>query len=290
MTTTVSDRSPAPSSAGTGGVTFPRLLRSEWLKLITLRSTWWSLGITVLAMMGLAAIFAASISFIPEDEATGISELGAQVITFGYYFAQVTVAVLGALVITGEYSTGMIRSTMTAAPHRITVLAAKALVLAIVVFVIGILATLLSWVITMPLLPDGMSVDIAAGETWEVILGAGVYLTLVALMAFGLGTIVRSSAGAIAAVLGIVLILPIIFTVLLGTGQDWAIDLYPYLPSAAGERLMATSGGDAMATDPAAGGFAGMTQLDPWVGGLVMLGYVAVIGLIGAVLVRRRDV
>lgn len=290
MTTSLASPTSARSSAGTGGVSFARLLRSEWLKLMTLRSTWWSLGITVLAMLGLAAIFAGSIGFIPEGEDAGISELGAQVITFGYYFAQVTVAVLGALVITGEYSTGMIRATMTAAPRRLDVLAAKAVVLALVVFAIGIAATLLSWLITLPLLPEGMSVDIAASETWEVILGTGLYLTLVALMAFWLGTIVRSSAGAIAAVLGVVLILPIIFTVLMGTGQDWAIDLYPYLPSAAGERLMATSGGDAMATDPAAGGFAGMTQLDPWVGGLVMLGYVVVIGVIGSILVKRRDV
>lgn len=290
MTTSLASPTSARSSAGTEGVSFARLLRSEWLKLMTLRSTWWSLGITVLAMLGLAAIFAGSIGFIPEGEDAGISELGAQVITFGYYFAQVTVAVLGALVITGEYSTGMIRATMTAAPRRLDVLAAKAVVLALVVFAIGIAATLLSWLITLPLLPEGMSVDIAASETWEVILGTGLYLTLVALMAFWLGTIVRSSAGAIAAVLGVVLILPIIFTVLMGTGQDWAIDLYPYLPSAAGERLMATSGGDAMATDPAAGGFAGMTQLDPWVGGLVMLGYVVVIGVIGSILVKRRDV
>ena len=286
MTTTTAPtqatrRSAAPA-ARVGKVTFVHLLRSEWIKLTTLRSTWWTLGLTVLGMIGISLIFAASVRMLATDMggAEGVPEAGAfgtSTITFGYFIGQITVAVLGALAISGEYSTGMIRSTMAAAPRRLDVLGAKAVVIGAVVFVTGVVGTLLAWLVTLPILPDVAAVSLADGETWRVIAGTGAYLALIALLSFGIGTIVRNSAGAISAVLGVLLMLPIALQIIASMGQEWALDVMRYLPGPAGERLMAVGeAAGAMATDFAA--------FSPAVGGLILAGYVAL------VLVKKRDV
>lgn len=264
---------PGPSTE----VTFTHLVRSEWIKLWSIRSTWWSLGLTLVAMVGMAAIMAAGMkSFTSTDvpmDGLG-SDVGLTVITFGYILGQVTVAVLGALVVTGEYSTGMIRSTFSAAPRRLDALSAKATVLAVVVFAVGFVATLISYVVTLPILDGtGMEADLADGVTWRVIAGNALYLTLVALFALALGVIIRSSAGTIAAALGVLLMLPMVFQILASLNQTWAVKVMPYLPSSAGERLMITEPG----------------ELDWWSGGLVLLGYVVLLAVIGAVFVKRRD-
>jgi ABC-2 type transport system permease protein len=277
-----SDRSGAAAPA-VGRVTFPHLLRSEWIKLVTLRSTWWTLGLTVLGMVGVSAIFASAVSSMTQGMSGGAGSFGASAITFGYFIGQITVAVLGALAISGEYSTGMIRSTMAAAPRRLDVISAKALVIALVVFATGVVGTLLAWLVTLPILPDVAAVSLADGDTWRVIAGTGAYLALIALLAFGIGAIVRNSAGAISAVLAILLMLPLVFQILGGLGQTWALDVMTYLPGAAGERLMAIPGpADELMTD--------YTVLSPAVGGLVLAGYVAVVLGVALTLVKKRDV
>src|SRR5690606_26484583 len=124
---------PAPAPAKRSrvrNVTFPRILRSEWIKLWTLRSTWWTLGSTVVIMAGFALMMAVVVQFLndqmadvemaAEDQASMDAVLGAPtVIAGGYEFAALVVGVLGAMVITGEYSTGMIRSTFAANPGRL---------------------------------------------------------------------------------------------------------------------------------------------------------------------------
>ncbi|TNU74759.1 ABC transporter permease [Miniimonas arenae] len=269
-----------------GRVTFAHLIRSEWIKLVTLRSTWWTLAITVLAMIGMAAAIGSAANVMADAAGGGAAAtagIGETVMTFGYFFGQVTVAVLGALIVTGEYSTGMIRSTFAAAPGRIGALLAKASVLAVVVLVVGVVGVLLSYLVTYPMLSgNGMAVDLGEAETWRVILGAGLYLMLVSLLAFALGTIVRNSAGTIAAVLGVLLMVPLAFQILTAIGQDWAVNVSPYLPSAAGERLMST--GSALETAGTVG-----TTLEWWQGGLVLAGYVAVLLVVGLTLAKKRD-
>ncbi|PWD51995.1 hypothetical protein C8046_16445 [Serinibacter arcticus] len=162
-------------------------------------------------------------------------------------------------------------------------LAAKALVVGVVVFVTGVVGTLLAWLVTLPLLPDVAAVSLTDGDTWRVIAGTGAYLALIALLSLGLGTIVRNSAGAISAVLGVLLMLPLVFTILGGLGQGWANDVMAYLPGPAGEQLMAVGGAaDAMAAD--------FATLSPAVGGLVLAGYVAVVLVVAGTLVKKRDV
>lgn len=268
-------------SAGTTGISFPRLVRSEWIKFWSLRSAWWSLGMTVAVMAGMALIMAGTI-----DDAIGAglasNELALTAITFGYFFAQIVVAVLGALIITGEYSTGMIRSTFTADPQRLGAVAAKAVVLSVVVFTTAMLGIAISWLITLPILSGSdISVDFGDLQSWRVILGTAAYLTLVALLAFAIGLILRTSAGAIAAVLGLLLVIPIVLNILMSFGQQWAIDVFPYMPAPAGEEMMSFA--SAGWTDP------DQSNLKWWQGGLVLLGYVTVLLGVGLALVQKRD-
>lgn len=270
--------------AGARNVSFPRLVRSEWIKLWSLRSTWWTLGLTILGMVAFSLIMAASLRAMASFEdaiATESSDVGVTAVTFGYFLGQITVATLGALVITGEYSTGMIRSTFTAAPRRIDALVAKATVLTAVVAATSAIGIALSALVAQPLLSGvGLGLDFSEAITWRALAGAVVYLILVALLAFTLGTIIRSSAGTIAAILGILLMLPVAFQLLSLTGQQWVTDVSHYLPGTAGEALMQTSTTDVMMAN---GG------LEWWQGGLVLLGYVLIAGAIGFTMARTRD-
>lgn len=268
---------------GSERLSFGRLVASEWIKLVSLRSTWWTLGLTVLGMVGMSFLMAISMAaFTQEIPVSDLQGLGVQVVTFGYFLGQITVAVLGALVVTGEYSTGMIRSTFTAAPGRLSALSAKAVVLSVVVFVTGIVGGLISWAVSIPILPADTAASFSDPLAWRGLAGLGAFLVLVALMAFAIGVIVRSSAGAIAAVLGILLMLPLAFNILVGLGQQWASNVMTYLPSEAGARLMSVSAEvDAAMVD--------YTLLSWWQGGLVMLGFVAILTVIGGVLVKSRD-
>ena len=122
-----------PPAAAQVQPTFAGVVRGEWIKLLFLRSTWWALASTaaVITLVSLAA--AASLNAMADDPAlAGIEQMhGAEVISSAFHFGMLTIAVLGALFITGEYSTGMVRSTFAAVPTRIPVLAAKALTLVV---------------------------------------------------------------------------------------------------------------------------------------------------------------
>jgi len=224
-------------------VSLPRVLRSEWIKFWSLRSTYWVIAATwlamvfVSAMMGLAAM---------SSDATGDVELqamgldGLTVISVSYSMAQLAIAVLGVLIISSEYSTGMIRSSLVAAPARWPVLLAKAAVIAVVSFLTGIIGVGLSYVVTMPMLGNiGGPADLSEPETLQAFWGIGLYLMGVALMSLGVGALLRHTAGAIATVLGVLLVLPSIIQ-LIGLKLDFFATLYRYLPSTAGERITMT--------------------------------------------------
>src|SRR5690606_26514725 len=132
-------------------VSFLRVLHSEWIKLWSLRSTYWTVLATLAAMVLIAVML--GIASIVEEGTEGPD--GLMAIGMGYAFAQVAVAVLGVLTVTGEYTTGMIRSTLAAVPPRIPALAAKAVVVATVGFVVGVAGVTLSYVASYPLLGAG---------------------------------------------------------------------------------------------------------------------------------------
>ena len=277
MTAATLDARPATAAARPAHLTFAHVVRSERIKFFSVRSTAWSLAITFLVMVGFAAILATAAVSAAEDPELGMVFSGTDVATGGYLFASMVVAVLGVLIVSAEYSTGMIRSTFAAVPRRLPALAAKAIVLAVTTFVVGVLGVLVSYVVTLPILvPHDLQADLGSLETWRIFLGAGLYLAAIALLAFGLGALIRHSAGAITAALGVILLIPMLLAIL-GGWLTWVTNVSPYLPTSAGERLMVT---DAAVVDG---------TLAPWVGFGVLVGYVVVVNAVAAVLVRRRD-
>jgi ABC-2 type transport system permease protein len=207
--------------------------------------------------------------------------------------------VLGALVITGEYGTGMIRSTFAAVPKRLPAVVAKALVFGVTTFIVSLIGLLATALMTTPLLPGkGITPDYGDGAVWLALVGGAGYIALIGLLAFGIGLIIRNSAGGIAAALGLVLVVPTILQVLARvTRADWPANIAAFLPSSAGSKLYGYPGAAAEALAPGRPGGATSTAasatntitLDSWQGLLVLVGWVVVAFVIGAILVKRRD-
>ncbi|ANP74112.1 ABC transporter permease subunit [Cryobacterium arcticum] len=273
MTSTVTPTTPfAPAFVVSGApLSFAGLLRSEWIKLRTVRSTIWSYATVIVISLGMALLMSSTLNL--EGTQVPESEQGSwiiQVSTFGIIFGQLVVGVLGVLSISGEYSTGMVRSSLTAVPRRLPMLAAKAIVLFVCTYVVGLVSVVGSYLVASPILAGkGLSASLADPDLFLPLLGAALYLSLVAVFALGMGTILRSSAGGIAATLGVILLLPTVFQLI---PADWAADLLPYILSNAGTAI-----------------FAGSDSMEPWQNILIVLGWVAVSLAGAAVLLKRRD-
>lgn len=277
MSTTASQAAPATDAERlpTGsGLAFAGVLRSEWIKLRTVRSTSWSYAIVVVISLGMAAIMSLSLD-LPEGGAMPAAQQSSFVVqasTFGIFFGQLVVAVLGVLVVGGEYSTGMIKSTLTAVPRRLPALWAKAAVLFSATFVVGVVANLGSFLVAAPILAGkGIDASLFDGAVILPLLAGALYLALAAVFALGVGAILRNSAGGIAATLGMVLLLPIVLSMIPAT---WAADLMPYLISNAGAGMMASGG---------------QVIIEPWQALLVVLGWLVVSLAGAAVLLKGRD-
>jgi ABC-2 type transport system permease protein len=287
MTTTLEATRPtAPSVPADAHLSFPRIVKSEWIKLRTLRSTMWALIITVVVMVGFSVLLA----FVAHNFATpsaggqgqgppsdGMTnpEVVQFVNTFGYHFAELVVAVLGVLLITGEYGTGMIRSTMAAVPKRVPALIAKYLVVGVTTFVVSAVAIGISYLVTKPILGrDNLNAGLS-GQTIRVFLGCALLLALISLFALSIGTLMRHSAGSISTVLGILLLVPIILGIL-SNFVSWADNVAKWMPGSVGDRIIATTTNSG--------------DLTPWQGFGMLALYVVVLGAVSAVLLRRRDV
>lgn len=265
-------------AAAAAHVSFPRVLRSEWIKLWSLRSTYWNVGVTLVAMVAIALLMASAVAATEQTPGV-VGPTGEMVISLGYSFGQIVVAVLGAMMITGEYSTGQIRSSLIAVPTRLPVLAAKSILITVVGFVLGVLGTVLSYVVTAPIIGE-VAADLSDPETQRVLWGTGLYLAAVGLLGLGVGALVRHTAGAITLVLGVLLFLPTIVQLLM-VWQDWFTNVYPYLPSTAGERIAVPSEGMGVPGTP--------ELLDPWTGFAVLMAYVAVALVAAGARLRRAD-
>lgn len=276
MTTHAADRAEVARRVVVKPVSFPRVLHSEWIKLWSLRSTYW----TVFATLGAMVLIAVMLGVASRVEGGAAGPDGEMAIGMGYTFAQVVVAVLGVLTITGEYTTGMIRSTLAAVPTRVPALAAKAVLVGSVGFVLGAVGVAVSYLVSYPLLGAGGAADLSDPEVLRIFWGSGLYLAAVGLFGLALGTIIRHTAGAITLILGVLLLLSTMWQLLMMT-SDWFTKSYAYLPSVAGERIASPEVTSAVADAPQA--------LAPWTGFAVFMAYVVVTSLIAAVLLRRRD-
>jgi ABC-2 type transport system permease protein len=284
MSTTVATArvtAPATRAAVPARPTFLGILRGEFGKLLSLRSTWWTLAATVLLMTGVSLAVAASLDAVAPDptSAPGVAALnGAEVVSGGFQLGMLTIAVLGALVMTGEYSTGMIRSTLAAVPTRVPVLAAKAIAVSVATAGVAALGIGLSYVTTVPLLSEyDMVPGLGEARTWQVFGGTVYFLVAAALFALGVGTLLRSSAGAITVALAVLLLLP---TVLVFITLDWVEAIVDYLPLPASGAFLG-GGEDSLS---AVG-----DELAPATGILVVAAYALVPLVVGAVMLRRRD-
>ena len=199
------------ASRGAGRAGYREAVWSEWTKFASLRSTRLLAAALGAAMPVFAVIVAATGSLQPDDTILGASLLG------GAALAQVLAAVLGALLVTGEFKTGLIRVTLAACPRRLVVLGAKATVTASVVFAVALLSGAAAFGTGVAMLDTD---TYTTGDPWPALLGVAGAISSIAVLGVGLGTLVRHSAGAVAAVIGVVL-LPGLLAPLLGEAQRW---------------------------------------------------------------------
>lgn len=260
-----------------GAVTQPRVVSSEWTKFATVRSTLWSLGIGMLLTIGFPILFAsvtaARWSHLSPDERAGRHPL--EIALAGVNVAQLAIAVLGVLVITGEYSTGMIRSTMLAVPKRLPVLWAKLGVYAVVSFVLTLPAIIVSFYASQAILNSKhiLQISISAPGVLRTLIGGALYVMGVGIFALAIGAIVRNTAGGIALFAGIFFVIPPLMNIF---PTNWNNAISRWLPSEAGRQLFA------LTKDP--------HRYAQWPSGAIFLGYCVLAIAIAAVLLRRRDV
>ncbi|MEU3461750.1 ABC transporter permease [Streptomyces sp. NPDC006733] len=272
--TTLLDHPPAAGApAGRGHVTQLRVLHSEWIKLRTLRSTIVTLAAAVVVMIGLGLLFCAvSADRWPQmDRGEQLRFSAAGVSVRGFLLAQLAVGVLGVLVVSGEYATGMIRATLAAVPRRLPVLWAKAAVYTAVTFVAMTAASLVAFLAGQAILSsEHIDVTLGSPGAARMVFGAGLYLTVVGLLSVAIGALVRSTAGGVATVFGLLLVLPLLADTLPST---WSVS--EYLPSNAGQALLVAN------PEP--------HILAPWTGFAVFCLYTVVALAAAAVALRRRD-
>jgi ABC-2 type transport system permease protein len=213
---------------------FVDVLRSEWCKLASLRSSLWILAFAAasnIALAALAAIFLPS-HLSAHDKAT-LDPI--RVSLAGLHLSQIAFGVLGVLVISSEYSTGMIRASVAAVPRRRMLLTAKIAVFAATALVVGVLSCLAAYfVFQASLSSDALKTSIGNPGVLRAVIGGGLYLTVLGLLGLGLGAVLRSSAGAIATLFG-VLFIPTIMAGILP--QSWQNTISPYLPMNAGDAI-----------------------------------------------------
>ncbi len=254
-----------------GPVTLRGAVLSEWVKFRTLRSSWLMLLASFLAMVGIAAAVGYNTGknwsgLQPEDSAPSG---GLQ----GYHLAVLLVGVLGVLFVTGEYGTGMIRSTLAAVPKRVPVVVAKAVVFGGVALLAMVPASLAAYGTAQAFLSHyGHGTSLTDPGVLRVVLGTGVYLALLGLFGSALGWIVRSTAGGISTFVGLLLVLPLLAGLLPGSLTK---NLVRYLPSNAGESFITS----VQVPD----------MLSASAGLMVLIGWVVAALAVAAVQLRRRD-
>jgi ABC-2 type transport system permease protein len=255
--------------------TFGDVLRSEWVKLRSVRSTFWALAVTVVLGVGLGAVISAasahgyaksSVSGKLGWDPTGVSLAGVAI-------AALAIAVLGVLCISSEYSSGMIRASLTAVPRRGRLLAAKSLVFAVVTFVVGEVTSFTAFFVGQALI-SGHAPHAVLGDPGvaRAVAGAGLYLTALAVLSVAAGALLRHPAAAIASLMAVLLVLPGIAQAL---PDGWRNPVTEFWPTQAGGQLTSVH--------------QSAHALPPWAGFGVMCLFVAIVYAVAWTLLNRRD-
>ncbi len=275
------------STNNSGGVNFMRVLKSEWIKITTVPSTVILLAITVLVMVGLAALgawsvtmFADMTSSVPEGvdmgEVPEISAMVASVPGSGLIFGQLLIASLAVVLIASEWGTGMIRSTMVAVPGRIPALLAKQLVFAVIAFLVGAGSAFLGYLVAQPILATAdLTLSLTDDGVLLHIINTGSVLALVAVLAMSIGTLIRNTAGGVVTSIGLLMVLPILLQ-LFSNIAEWLQDAYRFLPGSGGEQMVATQIMDG--------------DFNQWQGALVLGAWALVLLVASLIVTKNRDV
>ena len=265
---------PPPSGrAGLGGT-----LRSEFTKIRSVRSTYWSLLVLFAVSVGIGAAICAGVAAnwshtTAADRATFDAT---QVSVAGLFFlGQLVIVVFGAIVLTSEYSTGMIRTSLTAMPRRATVYAAKALVFAAVALVVTVVTAFVAFFVGQAILTSTHeSATLSQPNVLRAVIGVALYVTLCGLFAFAAGAIFRHTAATITSVIGLLFVIPILAHLL---PSNWYDDIARWLPSSTGDAISVVVG-------PGPGHL-----FSPWGQFAVFAVYTAVLLAVGGILFRKRD-
>ena len=263
-----------PEEPGTVRV-FLAVARSEWTKIRSVRSTVWTLLAAVGVAIGFGALVAAT-QVGAWDDLDPVERLRFDPTSFslsGLFLAQLAVGVLGVLLVTSEYATGQIRATLGATPQRLTVLAAKAVTFVVIVLAVGLVVSFSAFGIGQAIF-SGKGIGASLGDPGvpRAVTGGALYLAAVGLLGLGLGTVVRRTAGAVAALVGVLMVLPIVTSFL---PASWSGDVARYFPAQAGMAVFRVG------PDP--------TALSPWTGFAVLVAYAALALVAGGLLLTRRD-
>jgi ABC-type transport system involved in multi-copper enzyme maturation permease subunit len=274
--TAITPEASVPRLTHVGRVTQLRVVVSEWTKLHSLRSTRWSFLVAIVLTIGLSALFAALTashwSHMRPHERADRHPL--DIALAGVDLAQLAIAVLGVLVITGEYSTGMIRASFTAVPKRLPVLWGKAAVFAVVTFALMVGPVVIAFFLSQAILNGHHILQISFSHPGvaRAVFGGALYLTLIGVFALAVGAIVRNTAGGIAAFAGLFFVIPPLLNIL---PSNWNDAISPWLPDSAGRSIFALTHGS--------------HSLSPAGGLAVFCAYIAGSLAIAAVLLVRRD-
>jgi ABC-type transport system involved in multi-copper enzyme maturation permease subunit len=265
-----------PAASGRAG--FGGTLRSEFTKIRSVRSTYWTLLALLVVSIGISAAIsagtAASWSHMQPSDKLSFDPTQASVAGM-LYLGQLVIVVIGAMTITAEYSTGMIRTSLTAMPRRVTVYAAKAVVFTGIALVVTFVAAFIAFFLGQALLASTHdTATLSQPNVLRAVIGSAVYVTICGLFAYAAGAILRHTAAAIATVIGLLFVVPILAHLLPHT---WYLDVARWLPSSAGQVISATVG----PPDPHLFG--------PWTQLSVFAVYTAAALVAGAVLFRTRD-
>ena len=301
MATTVTHEALVGGAVGrqpSGRAGFAGAVRSEFTKFRSVRSTYWTLVALVVACVGIGALFSWGqtqrlLSFehgttmhggkVPtgfaEHIANEIRSQAASISLFGLLIGQLIIIVLGALAITSEYSTGMIRTSLTAMPRRGTVFAAKGVVFGTVALVVGLVTSFLAFFTGQAILSSQhVSTTLGHHDVLRTVIGGGLFLAVCGMLSFGIGAVLRHTAGAIAAGIGLMFVLWILSQFLPGPPSGWfgQEDIDKWIPFNAGSSIWENQAN-------------GLHPFSPWIGFAVFCAYAAVAIIGGLVVFLRRD-